>query len=175
MLGIFGAVGYLKLYCREKVGTLTIPKSGYLGEAYALGIRKLNATGWSLSNAYTNSVNITYYNRWMRMGSSEEYAVYGFKNEVGNCYVMAATFYIQAKLLGYNVRQVHGHVGMMPHSWTQIYQEDYWWVYDPNFTNETGRDGFKIYYGKSGTWRYADPVVFKNGHIQEDRNDQYVY
>lgn len=69
---------------------------------------------------------------------------------------MAATFYIQAKLLGYDVHQVKGKVaGLNPHSWTVIRHGKKEWVYDPNFKNETGRNGWKIWYGKKGTWRYT--------------------
>ena len=87
--------------------------------------------------------------------TAEQYALKGFKKGKGNCYVMASTFYIQAKLLGYDVHQVKGKVAhIYPHSWTVIRQDGRDWVYDPNFTNETGRNGWKIYYGKKGTWRY---------------------
>jgi hypothetical protein len=69
---------------------------------------------------------------------------------------MASTFYIQAKLLGYDIHQVQGKVAYIwPHSWTVIRQDGKEWVYDPNFRNETGRNGWKIWYGKSGTWRYT--------------------
>ena len=145
------------------IGYLKIPKSGYLGSAYVYGIKALNKSGWSLSAAYKNSYKLKYANRSMRKSSSEAYAIYGWKNKKGNCYVMAATFYVQAKLLGYNVRQIEGKVNHgAPHSWTQIKQSGKWWVYDPNFRNETGRSGWKIYYGKAGTWRYTNYHVFQN-------------
>ena len=136
-----------------KVGYLKIPKNGKLGEAYALGVKQLDKSGWSLWNAYVFSYKLRYGDRWYRRKTSEEYAIRGFKYGYGNCYVMAATFYIQAKLLGYDVHQVAGKVDL-PHSWTVIYHDGTQWVYDPNFRNETGRNGFKIYYGKPGTWRY---------------------
>lgn len=138
-----------------KIGYLKIPKSGKLGEAYALGIRTLNKNGWTLRSAYKFSYKLKYRNRWYRTKNSEKYAIRGFKKKNGNCYVMAATFYIQAKLLGYDVHQVKGKVGIWPHSWTIIRQNGRWYVYDPNFRNETGRNGFKIWYGKKGTWRYS--------------------
>lgn len=145
------------------VGYLKIPASGYLGEAYVLGIKKLNSTGWSLKQAYKNSYKIKYQGRWWRQKTSEQYALKGFKYNKGNCYVMAATFYIQAKLLGYNVRQIHGKVAhRAPHSWTQIKTGGKWKVYDPNFKNETRRNGWNIYYGKKGTWRYTDYSTFQN-------------
>ena len=145
------------------IGYLKIPASGYLGEAYALGIKKLNSTSWTLKQAYKNSYKIKYQGRWWRQKTSELYAIKGFKKNKGNCYVMAATFYIQAKLLGYNVRQIHGKVAYRaPHSWTQIKNsKGKWRVYDPNFKNETGRNGWNIYYGKKGTWRYTNYSVFQ--------------
>ena len=137
------------------IGYLKIPKSGRLGEAYALGVKQLNKSGWSLKKAYKFSYKLKYKNRWYRQKTAEKYAIRGFKKKNGNCYVMASTFYIQAKLLGYNVRQVQGKVGIWPHSWTVIKQKGRWYVYDPNFKNETGRNGWKIWYGKRGTWRYS--------------------
>ena len=138
-----------------KIGHLKVPKSGRLGEAYALGIKALNKHGWSLRAAYKFSYRLKYYDRWYRTSSSEKYSLRGFKAHHGNCYVMAATFYIQAKLLGYNIHQVRGHVGVWPHSWTVIKHGKKYYVYDPNFRNETGRNGWKIWYGKGGTWRYS--------------------
>lgn len=135
------------------VGYLRIPKSGKLGYAYALGVQQLDKSGWSLYKAYTFSYKLRYGDRWYRRKTSEDYAIRGFTQGYGNCYVMAATFYIQAKLLGYDVHQVEGKVDL-PHSWTVIIEDGREWVYDPNFTNETGRNGWKIYYGKKGTWRY---------------------
>ena len=137
------------------VGYLKIPKSGRLGKAYALGVKQLNKSGWSLRKAYNFSYRLRYRDRWYRKKTSEAYALRGFTKHNGNCYVMAATFYVQAKLLGYDVHQVKGKVGIWPHSWTVIRQNGREWIYDPNFRNETGRNGWKIYYGKKGTWRYS--------------------
>lgn len=138
---------------KTTIGHLKVPKNGRLGRAYYLGIKQLDKTGWSLRKAYRFSARLRYQGRWYRAKDSETYAIKGFKKGYGNCYVMAATFYIQAKLLGYDVHQVAGRVDL-PHSWTVIRQNGREWVYDPNFTNETGRNGWKIYYGKRGTWRY---------------------
>ncbi len=142
-----------KMVKGKKVGHLKIPKSGKLGIAYYRGIRVLNKKGWKLRAAYTYSYKLKYANRWMRLKNSEAYANYGFNNGKGNCYVMAGTFYVMAKLLGYNVHQVKGKVDL-PHSWTEIKQNGKIYVYDPNFRNETGRNGYKIRYGQRGTWRY---------------------
>ena len=147
----------------KTIGYLKIPKNGRLHEAYALGIQKLNKTKWTLRQAYKNSYKIKYQGRWWRQKTAEQYAMKGFKKNKGNCYVMASTFYIQAKLLGYNVRQIKGKVAYRyPHSWTQIKNsKGKWRVYDPNFRNETGRSGWDIYYGKKGTWRYTNYSVFQ--------------
>ena len=136
-----------------KIGYLKIPKSGRLGKAYALGVKQLDKMGWSLKKAYKFSYKLKYQGRSYRAKDSETYAIKGFTKKKGNCYVMAATFYIMAKLLGYDVHQVEGRVDL-PHSWTVIKQNGKEWVYDPNFKNETGRNGWKIYYGKKGTWKY---------------------
>ena len=138
------------------IGHLKIPKSGKLGKAYAQGIRTLDKRGWNLKAAYKfSSSKIKYAHKGMRKKTSEAYATYGFTNKKGNCFVMAATFYVMAKLLGYDVHQVKGHVGVWcPHSWTTIKHGKKKYVYDPQFKNRTGRSGYKIYYGKKGTWRY---------------------
>ncbi len=137
----------------KKVGYLKVPKSGRLGKAYYLGVKRLDKIGWSLRKAYSWSAHMRYQGRSYRAKNSETYAIKGFTKGYGNCYCMAATFYIMAKLLGYDIHQVEGRVDL-PHSWTVIRQDGREWVYDPNFTNETGRNGWKIYYGKKGTWRY---------------------
>lgn len=139
-----------------KVGYLKIPKSGRLGKAYAQGIKTLNKKGWKLKAAYKfSSKKIKYAHKKMRRKTSESYATYGFSKKKGNCFVMASTFYVMAKLLGYDVHQVKGHVGKWcPHSWTVIKQGGKTYVYDPQFKNRTGRNGYKIRYGKKGTWRY---------------------
>lgn len=138
----------------KTIGHLKIPKSGILSQAYAYGIRKLDKHGWSLRKAFSYSCGLAYYGQLFRTSSSEKYAMRGFKHGHGNCYVMAATFYIQAKLLGYNAKQVEGYVGSAPHSWVTIKHKHGKRVYDPDFQHETGRWGYKIYYGKPGTWRY---------------------
>ena len=137
------------------VGYLKVPANGRLGKAYALGVRQLDKSGWTLKDAYKFSYKLKYQGRWYRAKDSETYAIKGFTKHKGNCYVMAATFYIQGKLLGYDIHQVHGKVGIWPHSWTVIKEDGKEWVYDPNFRNETGRNGWKIWYGKKGTWKYS--------------------
>ncbi|MGN1382543.1 MAG: hypothetical protein ACI4W2_06985 [Eubacterium sp.] len=143
-----------------KIKYLKIPASGNLGKAYAMGIKQLNKSGWTLRKAFNYSAKLKYANRSMRKKTSEDYAIVGFKTGKGNCYVMAGTFYVQAKLLGYDVHQISGKVDRA-HSWTEIKQGGKTYVYDPNFTNETKRNGYKIRYKQHGTWRY---------HIQKRMN-----
>ena len=89
------------------------------------------------------------------------YGNYGFKNQRGNCYVMAATFCHMARLMGYEAYLVEGSVpmasgGMGPHGWCEIVMNGTTYVCDPDFTYETGRNGYFITYGTSGTWRYSN-------------------
>lgn len=139
---------------------ITIGSSGYIGgtrgKALYYGIKALDKNGWSLRSAYKYSYKIRYANRKYRPKTVATGAVYGFSKRKGNCYVMNCCFHVMADLMGYEVRQVKSSVGWWraPHSWLEINQDDKWYVYDANFRNETGRNGFKIYYGKKGTWRY---------------------
>ena len=126
----------------------------------------LDQVGWDLRAAFNWSAGLTYFGHNSQMPSDESpgikwFSDYGFKYHKGNCYVMACTFYRMAKMLGYEVYPISGWVpssrgGMTPHSWTEIVEDGKIYVYDPNFTNETGRNGYRITYGQSGTWRYAD-------------------
>ena len=90
---------------------------------------------------------------------SQWYALYGYQHYRGHCYVHAATFYWLAKNMGYDAYYVEGYVprkggGVITHGWVEIVMNGTLYVFDPNFTNETGRNGYKITYGTSGTWRY---------------------
>ena len=74
---------------------------------------------------------------------------------------MAATFCHMARLLGYDAHQIAGYVprkggGVPPHSWCELTIGKTKYVFDPNFTNETGRNGYQITYGTSGTWMYSN-------------------
>ena len=92
--------------------------------------------------------------------SMEWYADYGFKNRKGNCYVMAAMFCEMARVLGYEAHQISGRVplragGYGAHSWVEVKIGDTFYVFDPDFQNENpDKNGYQIYYGQSGTWKY---------------------
>ena len=153
-------------------GNLPIGKDGRVQGETASAIKKayskLNQVGWDLRKAFNWSAGMEYY-RMQNYGIGPEkddihsvwYANYGFDNKRGNCYVMASTFCYMARLLGYETYYVEGQVplasgGMGPHGWCEIVIDGFTYVFDPDFTNNTGRNGFQIYYGMSGTWRYSN-------------------
>ena len=123
----------------------------------------LNRIGWDLRNAFNYSAGLRYTKiAAAPAGQShlEYYASFGYTNGYGHCYVMAATFCQMARALGYECYYVEGavvtNVGYAVHGWTEIVINGQVYVFDPNFTNETGRNGYMITYGTSGTWRYVD-------------------
>ncbi|MGI6118272.1 MAG: hypothetical protein ACOYBC_07750 [Bilifractor sp.] len=115
----------------------------------------LDSIGHNLQAAFNYSCM-----KWVKSSTDPSlgthyYANIGYTKHQGNCYVMAGTFCELAKALGYNAVQVSGVVplrrgGLGPHSWVEI--DGY--VYDPDFQVESGKNGYQIYYGKSGTWLY---------------------
>ena len=141
---------------------ITINSKGRLSGAYAYAESVLNDNGWSLKAAFNWSASMTYKKDSVDASrGSEAFALNGFKTGKGNCYGMAATFYCMAKVLGYDAHQVSGYVplrggGQGPHSWVEIKIDGTVYVFDPDFTHETGRNGYKISYGTSGTWRYSN-------------------
>ena len=156
--------GYLCTFDQNGVLLERTPVSR--AEIYAR--QTLNSIGWNLRAAFNWSASLRYYNN----GNSEtgapagytfaEYeAIYGFENGRGDCETMAATFYYMARALGYDVHMVRGYVplaagGMGHHAWCEIVMNGTVYVFDPQFTNQTGRNGYQITYGTSGTWRYSD-------------------
>lgn len=125
----------------------------------------LNQVGWNLRAAFNWSSSKIKYKKIGEPAAGlshlDWYAEYGFKNKTGNCYVMAATFCWMAKELGYEAYLVEGSVpsrsgGMTPHGWCELVINGTTYVFDPDFTYETGRNGYQITYGASGTWRYSN-------------------
>ena len=116
--------------------------------AESLGNSLWNAYNWvaGFSRYYLTSNGRT---SWPIM-SSRDYAIYGMDHRGGDCIVMASTLRYIAEYLGYNAIQRFGYVGSATHSWVEINGK----VYDANFKNETGRNGFGINYGQKGTWKY---------------------
>lgn len=139
---------------------------------YPKASAKLDSIGRDLQKAFNWASSMTYYGHNAYMPDTAEpgtkwYADFGFDNNKGNCYVMAAVFCEMARELGYNAKQISGQVplrrgGLGPHSWVEITINGTVYVYDPDFTNETGRNGFQITYGQSGTWRYVKGTVMSD-------------
>ena len=140
---------------------LTLSATVNTSLAYTYAANVLNQVGWNLRAAFNWSASLPYVNySYSPAPGSEAMALYGFQNGVGDCYVMAATFYYMAKTLGYDAHQMAGYVplssgGMGVHSWVEIDMNGTTYVFDPDFTNETGRNGYQITYGTSGTWVYS--------------------
>lgn len=139
-----------------------VAPDGVYNEAYQGAYNVLNRVGWNLRAAYNWSANLPYVNYSNDPSpGSKNFAIHGFKAKTGDCYVMAGTFYYMAKLLGYDAHQIAGYVplrsgNMGVHSWVEIDINGSTYVFDPDFTHETGRNGYQISYGMSGTWRYSN-------------------
>lgn len=139
-----------------------VAPDGVYNEAYQGAYNVLNRIGWNLWAAYNWSANLPYVNYSNDPSpGSKNFAIHGFKTKTGDCYVMAGTFYYMAKLLGYDAHQIAGYVplrsgNMGVHSWVEIDMNGSTYVFDPDFTHESGRNGYQISYGMSGTWRYSN-------------------
>lgn len=144
-----------------KINGHAIGANGQWSEALDYANRRLDYIGRSLWSAFNWSASIPY--SWTSATAapgSEWFACYGFRNGYGDCYVMAATFCYMAKALGYEAHQMDGYVpsrggGRTPHSWVEVVINGSTYVFDPDFTHETGRNGYQISYGTSGTWIYS--------------------
>ncbi|MBP5581406.1 MAG: hypothetical protein J6X85_06430 [Ruminococcus sp.] len=148
--------------------TTTVTTTTY---SYPLAKERLDKIGWDLQKAFNDSASIAYYGRDKDPNFPQDdkttmqwYADYGFKNRKGNCYVMAAMFCEMAQLLGYDAHQISGRVplkagGFGPHSWVEVTFDGTTYVCDPDFTEETGKNGYMITYGQSGTWVYQKDSV----------------
>ncbi len=141
---------------------IRIGDDGVADPIYTYAAKVLDQVGWNLKAAFDWSASLQYKNVSNNASpGSAWFATYGFQNGRGDCYVMAATFYYMAKVMGYNAHQIDGYVpriggGKTPHSWVEIDMNGTTYVYDPDFTHEHGRNGFQITYGTPGTWRYMD-------------------
>jgi len=141
---------------------IRIGDDGVADPVYTYAAKVLDQVGWNLKAAFDWSASLQYKNVSNNASpGSAWFATYGFQSGRGDCYVMAATFYYMAKVMGYNAHQIDGYVpriggGKTPHSWVEIDMNGTTYVYDPDFTHEHGRNGFQITYGTSGTWRYMD-------------------
>ena len=155
--GVWGAMA-----TNVTIDGIYIAADGTASAAYGYAAAVLDQIGWDLRAAFNWSAGLSYVSVSDTPDPGSEYfATYGFQNGSGDCYVMAATFYYMAKLLGYDAHQMTGYVpllngGMGPHSWVEIDMNGTTYVFDPDFTHETGYNGYQITYGASGTWIYRD-------------------
>ena len=147
----------------------TISTSGVasrVSEAQDLAMKRLDEVGWSLRNAYNWSVGLTYDRSTSETApagykEADWFAIYGFKYHSGNCYMYACTFYQMAIALGYDAHFVKGYVpsasrGMVTHGWVEVVINGTTYICDPDFEYDDGVNGYMIYYGKPGTWRYSN-------------------
>ena len=119
---------------------------------------RLDQIGWDICNAYNWSAYYPYVSLPLDW-SGNQYAQYGLQNCSGNCYAKASSFVYMARQLGYAAHVIFGWVpsrygGLTPHGWAELYINGQTYVCDPDFQQETGRNGFMISYGQSGTWVY---------------------
>lgn len=156
-------------YAGKTSWSVTISQPPELKYDYPLAKERLDAVGWNLQAAFNAASGITYYGQKPDMPQTtdytlEWYAEYGFKNGKGNCYVMAAMFCEMARLLGYDIHLISGKVPLKdgtwgPHSWTEVNVDGTVYICDPDFAHETGKNGYMITYGQSGTWMYQKEMV----------------
>ncbi|MBO4887923.1 MAG: transglutaminase domain-containing protein [Firmicutes bacterium] len=124
---------------------------------YALASGILDEVGWDLEAAYHWCTEIEYFNATPddpNLGICW-FADFGFDQKLGNCYVYAATFTVMARLLGYEARQVDGHIldfEYLHHSWVEIVIDDETYVCDPEFEWQKGMNGYMKKYGEEGYW-----------------------
>ena len=132
-------------------------------DTYPQACARLDQVGWNLRSALNAAAGLRYVSTSYALTASNvsTIASYGFTTGGGDCYVMACCFYEMAKALGYDAHVMFGYVplragGLGVHSWVEIdnYQGGTG-VFDPDFQHESGSDGFNLYYGKPGTWRYT--------------------
>ena len=141
-------------------GSTTDPFSvSTIRDKYPLATQRLDLIGWDLRNAFIWSASMPYYRLPQDISyGSRFFATYGFQNGVGDCYVMAACFYEMAKALGYDAHWMFGYVPMAAggygvHSWVEIVLNGVTYICDPDYTHESGGNGYMITYG-SGGWGY---------------------
>ena len=134
-------------------------------DQYPEACARLDQVGWNLHTALNDCAAMKYVSTSYTLNAQNVHAIagYGFSTRGGDCYVMACSFYEMAKALGYSAHVMFGYVpllrgGMGPHAWVEIdnFEGNGTRVFDPDFQHEAKKDGYNIYYGKPGTWRYTN-------------------
>ena len=130
-----------------------------LTHAQELACQKLDEVGWDLEKAFWWVVPMEYDYDLSEtvpdgMLASEYFATAGFENNIGTCYVAAATFYEMAYMLGYDAHFIMGYIawngGYGDHGWVEIDQDGDTFVYDATL----GSYGWKFHYGDPNTRDY---------------------
>ena len=94
---------------------------------------------------------------------AEYYGAFGFKNNYGDCYVQAATFYWMAKSIGFSgMKFVQGYVPSttgvkQPHGWVERKVGTKYYFFDPNAAGEKkAKTTYNFLYGTPGSFAYND-------------------
>ncbi len=140
-----------------------ITVGGISNRATAKAKEIMDSSDGDLRSAYEYAASLSYSGKYDYTSewTSADLAYQGLYYGTGNCYVMAATFYELALVLGYDAHQMAGYIalgggGQGVHSWVEIDEYDGTWVYDANLSMQYQKDAFRFHYGKSGTWVYQN-------------------
>ena len=134
-------------------------------DLYPEACARLDRTGWNLHSALNDCAAMRYVSTSYTLNAQNVHTIakYGFATRGGDCYVMACSFYEMARALGYDAHVMFGYVplrtgGMGPHAWVEIdnFAGSGTRVFDPDFQHESKNNGYNIYYGQGGTWRYTN-------------------
>lgn len=175
--GIYGAVTEqaVRLFQQDKglivdgeAGSQTITRLLATTEPYSpnnsasevvqLARKKLDQVGWDLHKAFNWCASLQH-TSWDAGTNIVSGARSAFYNNVGDCIGKACAFTVMARELGFTCNAKWGGVlqndgSYANHCWCEVLVNGKWYVCDPNFQWGTGRNGYMINYGDSGTWRY---------------------
>jgi len=154
------------IYADGAVGPVTLaamlgtPAAAPQSEVQTAARSVLDQVGWDLYSAFKYAAALNY-NYDLDIGhQTSQAAIYSIDTQMSNCVGMASTFAWLARALGYNAYVVGGQVpyrngGYGEHAWVEIVVDGKTYVCDPQFENETKKNGYMINYGDSGTWVYV--------------------
>ena len=130
-----------KTELREKVDDILISKININPEM--TDEEKISACYWYMAKSHT------YKRDYIRPSGdwTKGYALEIFTNGYGNCYRFAAGFAYLLKELGYETKVITGQVsaargGTTPHSWTEVYTDGNWYVYDTELQYAAGQHNY---------------------------------
>lgn len=118
---------------------------------------KISACYWYMAKSHT------YKRDYIRPSGdwTKDYALDIFTTGKGNCYRFAAAFAYLMKELGYETKVITGQVsaargGTTPHSWTEVYTDGNWYVYDTELQYAAGQHN---YYKKTYATYPVKPLI----------------